>query len=90
MTDGYGIEEHEVLAVTAALVGDREPGDDAVHRYAHLSSRQALLVGVVARIADERAALAAGLYTDLGTYQRVADALRISRSRAQQLIERGR
>ncbi|MEW1737973.1 hypothetical protein AB0346_18650 [Nocardia beijingensis] len=96
MTDssllGYGTEPQEVDLVYDDLIGARD-GEDVLHRYFHVSSRQALLLAVSDRLADERALLAAELYDDLGearSYSRLAAALGCSRSKAQQLIARAR
>lgn len=89
---GYGVEEQEVEAIYDSLVGDRE-GEDLLHRYMYLSSRQSLFAAVATRLAGERADLAAELYQEMGegrSYAKVADALGTSRSRVQQWIERGR
>lgn len=89
---GYGVEDHEIQAIYDALVGDRG-GEDVLPRYMHLSSRQSLFAAVVDRLACERAALATEVYQSLGegrSYAKVAEALGVSRSRAQQMIERSR
>lgn len=89
----YGVEEHEVHAVLDNLVGVRDDADPAIW-YSHLSSSQALLAEVVSRIADQRALAGLEIYESLQgkdkSYQTLADALNISRSKAQQLVERGR
>ncbi|EWM19798.1 hypothetical protein [Kutzneria sp. 744] len=90
--DGYGVEEHEVLAVLATLVGDRD-GEDPSWWFTHLSSRRALLLEVAGRVADMTAHTAAEIYQDMGdnrSYAKLGAALNLSRSRAQQLVERAR
>lgn len=88
--DGYGVEEHEVLAVLAELVGDRE-GEDPSWWFTHLSGRHALLLAVASRVADMKARTANEIYHDMGegrSYAKLGAALNLSRSRAQQLVER--
>jgi hypothetical protein len=88
--DGYGVEEHEVLAVLAELVGDRE-GEDPFWWFTYLSSRHALLLAVASRVADLKALTADEIYRGMGedrSYGKLGDALNLSRSRAQQLVER--
>lgn len=87
---GYGIEPQEVSAVLDTLIGDREPDDDALTWYRHLSSRQALLTAAVDKIAAARAAAALELYEEIGTYRKVADLLGVGHARVQQLIETAR
>jgi DNA-directed RNA polymerase specialized sigma subunit len=89
---GFGTEPQEVKAVLDALVGERD-GEDLSAWFIHLSSRQALFDEAVKKIAEQREQLAYELYRQLGTegtYATVADILNLSRSRAQQLIERAR
>ncbi|MGW5724407.1 hypothetical protein ACWEVP_50175 [Amycolatopsis sp. NPDC003865] len=86
----YSVEEHEVQGVLAALVGDRD-GDDPSSWFAHLSSRRALLLAVASRVADMTAQTADEIYQDMGadrSYSKLGAALNLSRSRAQQLVER--
>lgn len=96
MTAGYEAEPHEVQAVWDALVGDREQGEDPLARSAHLSSRQAMIAAVSSRIADEQASIAFEIYQCLAdeegrtSYAKLAERLGVSRSRAQQLVERAR
>jgi hypothetical protein len=85
-----GVDEHEVLAVLSELVGDRE-GEDLSWWFTHLSSRHALLLVVASRVADLKAHLADEIYRNMGenrSYAKLGDALNLSRSRAQQLVER--
>lgn len=91
---GYEAEEHEVQTVWHALIGDRDHGEDPLARNVHLSSRQALISEVASRIADEQALIANELYDDIAdeesgtSYAKLATRMGLSRSRAQQLIER--
>ncbi len=96
MGAGYEAEAHEIQAVWNALVGDRDRGEDPLHRSVHLSSRQALISAVASRIADEQALVADEVYRDIAeqeggtSYAKLASRMGLSRSRAQQLIERAR
>ncbi|QWF85615.1 hypothetical protein [Amycolatopsis sp. CA-230715] len=88
--DGYGVEEHEVQAVLAELVGDRE-GEDPAWWLTHLNSRHALLLAVASRVADLKALAADEIYRSMGedrSYAKLGATLNLSRSRAQQLVER--
>jgi len=89
---GFGFEPAEVAAVIDAMVGHREPDDDAITWYRHLSSRQSLVAEVVDRIAALRAGAVAELYEqmDSTSIARVGDQLGLSKARADQLITRAR
>jgi hypothetical protein len=88
---GFGVESAEVDAVIVALVGPREVDDDAITWYRHLSSRQSLAAGVVDRLAEMRAVAVAELFGETGdSIAKVAERLGLSKSRADQLIARGR
>lgn len=91
VVDGYEAEPHEVSAVVAALVGDRDPGDDDKAWFAHLSSRLALLSAAAERVSQQRDQLAADM---LATYdmteRQMSEYLGLSSSRAGALARRAR
>lgn len=89
-TEGYEVEAHEIDAVWAALIGDRD-GDDDMPWWIHLSSRLALLIETGRRIHDERARIAERWHrVDQDSFATIAARVGLTRARAQQLVERGR
>lgn len=87
-TLGYEAEPGDVEAAVADIA--RTP--DLMERYARASAEQAHHDAVSAALADERARVCAEWW-DGGTglsYARIGDLIGASRSRAQQLVERGR
>jgi hypothetical protein len=89
-TEGYGVEPTEVAAVWEALVGDREPGEDDMARWVHLSSRAALVTELGKRIAAERAQITGGWAAEGDSYSTIAARIGLSRARAQQFVEQSR
>jgi hypothetical protein len=92
-TLGYKDEPQEVAAEVAGLL---DGWDDPLARYHAATAAQVHHQAVVNALADERARIAAG-WNDPGrgggskmSYQQIADLLGMSRSKAQQLVERGR
>lgn len=92
-TIGYEAESTDVDALLADVMTDINEEPDPSVRYVLLSKAGVLYDALVSRIADERARVAAEMW-DEGrglSYAKLADALSLgSRSRAQQLVERGR
>jgi DNA-directed RNA polymerase specialized sigma24 family protein len=96
LVPGYEADPVEThLAVTAEIeriVEDTAaawPGDPAP-RYAALASTQAFHQGVVARLADAKAAVVAQMHADGMSYAQIAAVTGMKRARVQQLAERGR
>lgn len=90
MAEGYEAEPTDVDAVVNALVGERDMDDD-MQWWVHLSSRLALLAETERRIHDERARLAEKWSrVDGDSYAVICERVGLHRSRAQQLVERGR
>jgi hypothetical protein len=89
----YSLEEHDVQAVFDMVVGSRDD-DDPEAWYGHLCSGTGLLAEVVSRIADQKALVALEIYESLDgkarSYQSLCEVLGVSRSLAQQLVERAR
>jgi hypothetical protein len=84
------MEVTEVAAVIEAIVGRCDPDDDAVTWCRHLASRQSLFAAVVDERAAMRAAVAADLHSEGESIARIGDRLGLSKSFAQQLIDRAK
>ncbi|MFI5593010.1 hypothetical protein ACIA5G_48735 [Amycolatopsis sp. NPDC051758] len=81
----------EVEAAVSAAIGAILKEDDPVKRYEKLGHQLTVYDRVVTRIADEKAQCAADLASKGESFARVAGLLSVgTRSRAQQLIGRGR
>lgn len=86
--DGYGFAPSDAHALWAALIGDRE-GGDAMPRFVWLSSRGALLAEVARLVSEERSLIAARWSGDGDSYATIAARTGLTRSRVQQLVQRG-
>lgn len=88
-TNGYEADPANVAAELGDTLGDIT---DPAERYHRATAAQAHHDAVSAALADERARICAAWW-DGGnglTYAKIADLIGTSRSRAQQLVERGR
>lgn len=87
-TIGYEAEPTDVAAEVEGILSDFA---DPLERYHRATAAQVHHQAVVAALADERACIAAALSAGGMSYAAIAEALSLgSRSRAQQLVERGR
>jgi hypothetical protein len=90
-TQGYEADPDEVEALLNDALGDITEEPDPVIRYTMLSKLLVLHDVVVGRIASERARAVAAMHTPGGmSYAQIGEAIGVSRSRAQQLVVRGR
>lgn len=81
----------EIEAAVSTAIGTILKEDDPVKRYEKLGHQLTVYDRVVTRIADEKAQCAADLANKGESFARVASLLSVgTRSRAQQLVERGR
>lgn len=88
---GFEAEPDEAAALAIAELAPIAEGwpADYLARYTAVSSRLALYQAVTGILAAERARCVAGMRGDGMTYQQIADAIGVTRGRAQQLVEAG-
>lgn len=91
-TQGYEADPDDVQALLDVVLADVADEPDPAIRYVMLTKSLVLHQALVGRIADERARAVAAMHTPGGmSYSQITEALGLgSRSRAQQLVERGR
>ncbi|NUT46737.1 MAG: hypothetical protein HOV94_05365 [Saccharothrix sp.] len=83
----------QATALIEHLVGERSDDVDDLAWFRRLSDGQPVLTTASSRVADARAEIAYRLYQGLPgrrSYAKLATLLGVSRSLAQQLVERGR
>jgi DNA-directed RNA polymerase specialized sigma24 family protein len=86
-TPGYEAEPTEVEALTADLA---DHADDPSAMFARASAMEALYRAAANRAADYRARACARMSMDGLSYAQIAKLTGLTRSRVQQLVERGR
>ncbi|MER6830917.1 hypothetical protein ABT352_33325 [Streptosporangium sp. NPDC000563] len=90
-TQGYEADPADVEALLDTAISDALAEPDPLIRYTLLTKDLVLYEALVGRIAQERYRTVAAMSSPGGmSYAAIGDALGMSRSRAQQLVERGR
>ncbi|GAA0853567.1 hypothetical protein ACFQVD_26330 [Streptosporangium amethystogenes subsp. fukuiense] len=90
-TQGYEADPADVEALLDTAISDALEEPDPLIRYTLLTKDLVLYEALVGRIAQERYRTVAVMSSPGGmSYGQIGEALGMSRSRAQQLVERGR
>lgn len=90
MSEAYEADPADVEALVADALAAADEETDPVLRDIILAGQRELYYAAARRIAAERARNAAAMHDSGMSYAKIAEALNLTRARAQQLVEAGR